>query len=48
MIIVVKMGDAGVGDSDGVNSMPASACHLGGPKDVSPGQKALRYSTVPG
>ena len=31
-----------VDEADGVNSVSASACHIGGPKDVSPGQKALR------
>ena len=30
-----------VGEADSVNSVSASACHIGGPKGVSPGQKAL-------
>ena len=29
-----------VGEADSVNSVSASACHIGGPKRVSPGQKA--------
>ena len=32
---------AEVGEADHVNSVSASACHIGGPKGVSPGQKAL-------
>ena len=32
-----------VGEADSVNSVSASACHLGGPKGVSPGQKALLH-----
>ena len=32
-----------VGEADSVNSVSASACHIGGPKGVSPGQKALLH-----
>ena len=32
-----------VGEADNVNSVSASACHIGGPKGVSPGQKALLH-----
>ena len=32
-----------VGESDGVISVSASACHNSGPKGVSPGQKALLH-----
>ena len=35
-----------VGEADSVNSVSASACHIGGPKGVSPGQKALLHGTV--
>ena len=34
-----------VGEADSVNSVSASACHIGGPKGVSPGQKALLHGT---
>ena len=34
-----------VGEADSVNSVSASACHIGGPKGVSPGQKALFHGT---
>ena len=30
-----------VGEADSVNSVSASACHIGGPKGVTPGQKAF-------
>ena len=29
-----------VGEADSVNSVSASACHIGGPKGVSPGKNA--------
>ena len=29
-----------------VNSVSASACHIGGPKGVSPGQKALLHGKL--
>ena len=32
-----------VGEADSVNSVSASACHIGGPKGVSPGQKVLLH-----
>ena len=32
-----------VGEADSVNSVSASACHIGGPKGISPGQKALLH-----
>ena len=32
-----------VGEADSVNSVSASACHIGGLKGVSPGQKALLH-----
>ena len=35
-----------VGEADSVNSVSASACHIGGPKGVSPGQKALLHGTL--
>ena len=35
---------AGVGDS--VSSVSASACHIGGPNSVNPGQILLVYSTI--
>ena len=35
-----------VGEADSVNSVSASACHIGGPKGVSPGQKALLHGTI--
>ena len=35
-----------VGEADSVNSVSASACHIGGPKGVRPGQKALLYGTA--
>ena len=34
-----------VSEADSVNSVSASACHIGGPKGVSPGQKALFHGT---
>ena len=34
-----------VGESDGVISVSASACHNSGPKGVSSGQKALLHGT---
>ena len=34
-----------VGEADSVNSVSASACHIGGPKGVSPGQKALLHGS---
>ena len=34
-----------VGEADSVNSVLASACYIGGPKGVSPGQKALLHGT---
>ena len=34
-----------VGEADNVNSVSASACHIGGPKEVSPGQKALLHGS---
>jgi len=33
-----------VGEADSVNSVLAPACHIGGPKGVSPGQKVLHCS----
>ena len=36
------------GEADSVNSLSASACHIGGPKGVSPGQKALLHGTFYG
>ena len=35
-----------VSEADSVNSVSASACHIGGPKGVSPGQKALLHGTI--
>ena len=35
-----------VGEADSVNSVSASACHIGGPKGVIPGQKALLHGTL--
>ena len=35
-----------VGEADNVNSVSASACHIDGPKGVSPGQKALLHGTL--
>ena len=35
-----------VGEADSVNSVSASACHIGEPKGVSPGQKALLHGTL--
>ena len=35
-----------VGEADNVNFVSASACHIGGPKGVSPGQKALLHGTT--
>ena len=35
-----------VGEVDSVNSVSASAYHIGGPKGVSPGQKALLHGIV--
>ena len=32
-----------VGEAESVNSVSASACQIGGPKGVSPGQKALLH-----
>ena len=34
-----------VGEADRVNYVSASACHIGGPKGVSPGQKTLLHGT---
>ena len=34
-----------VGEADIVNSVSASACHIGGPKGVSPGQKTLLHGS---
>ena len=34
-----------VGKAENVSSESASACHLGGPNSVSPGQTLLVYST---
>ena len=36
-----------VDEADSVNSVTASACHTGGPKGVSPGQKALLHGIGP-
>ena len=36
MTRVAKMGDVVVGEADGVNSVSALACHIGGPKGVTP------------
>ena len=36
---------AAVGEADSVISVSASACHIGGPKGVSPGQKPLLHGT---
>ena len=35
-----------VGEADSVNSVSASACHIGGPKGVRPGQKALLHGSL--
>ena len=36
-----------LGEADSVNSVSASACHIGGgPKGVSPGQKALLHGKL--
>ena len=35
-----------IGEADSVNSVSASACHIGGPKGISPGQKALLHGTI--
>ena len=35
-----------VSEADSVNSVSASACHIGAPKGVSPGQKALLHGTL--
>ena len=35
-----------VGEADSVNFVSASACHIGGPKGVNPGQKALLHGNV--
>ena len=32
-----------VDEADSVNFVSASACHIGGPKGVNPGQKALLH-----
>ena len=45
-IVVVKMGDAVVGDADGVNSVSASACHIGGPKGVTPGYYSSMQNNI--
>ena len=37
---------AAVDEADSVNSVSASACHIGGPKGVGPGQKALLHGNV--
>ena len=34
------------GKADNVSSVSASACHIGGPKGVSPGQKALHHGNI--
>ena len=33
------------GEADNVSSVSASACHIGGPIDVNPGELALVYGT---
>ena len=35
-----------IGEADSVNSVSASACQIGGPKGVSPGQKALLHGIL--
>ena len=37
-----------VGEADSVNSVSASACHIGGPKGINPGQKALLHGSKSG
>ena len=32
------------GEADSVSSLSASACHIGGPIDINPGQLMLLYS----
>ena len=34
------------GEADSVSSVPASACHIGGPNSVNPGQILLVYGTL--
>ena len=34
------------GEADGVSSMAASACQIGGPIYVKPGESRLEYGTV--
>ena len=34
-----------VGEADSVNSVSASACHIGGQKGFNPGQKELLHGT---
>ena len=34
------------GKADNVSSVSASACHIGGPNSVNPGQMLLVYATV--
>ena len=36
---------AGAGEADSVSSVSASACHIGGPNSVNPGQILLVYGT---
>ena len=33
------------GEADNVSSLSASACHIGGPVDVNPGEFSLVYGT---
>ena len=33
------------GEADNVSSMSASACHIGGPIDVNPGESTLVYGS---
>ena len=35
-----------VGEADSVSSLTASACHIGGPTDVNPGEQTLVYGTL--
>ena len=44
-MVNVDWPDAVAGKADNVSSMSASACHIGGPIYVNPGELALVYGT---
>ena len=42
-MVNVNLPTAVIGEADIVSSVSASACHIGGPIDVNPGELALVY-----